>query len=253
MGTETKILCIAASHRKRGHTEYLARVAAEAAEKVDGVKTDFVNLIEKKVKRCLACHDREGRRACKIIDLNSLDKCPVKDDVGEILLKMVEADGMIIVSPVYWGNVTGILKDLMDRTGGIKVRKYWLRDKVGGAMAVAAHRHGGQEFTVLAIEIFFRIHGMIIVTDGPPTDEEYEELKDITYDSSSSNTVSVAWGRSHFAGAFASPHYGAIEKDQLGIAIAKGLGRHVAQVAKWVKASKPPLEMKAYPYEATGS
>jgi len=138
----------------------------------------------------------------------------------------------------------------MDRTGGLKVRKYWLRDKVGGAMAVAAHRNGGQEFTVLAIETFFRIHGMIIVTDGPPNDEEYEEIKGITYESPSSHNVSIAWGRSHFAGAFADPHYGTIEKDSLGIAIAKGLGRHVAEVAKWIKVARPPFERKVYAYEA---
>ncbi len=91
---------------------------------------------------------------------------------------------------------------------------------------------------------------MIIVTDGAPNEQEYQEISGITYDSPSANKVSIAWGRSHFAGAFADPFYGAIEKDQLGIAIAKGLGRHVAEVAKWIKASKPVLKRKSYSYEA---
>jgi multimeric flavodoxin WrbA len=253
MNAKTNILCIAGSHRKGGHSEFLAKVATEAAKKVDGVEAEFINLLEKKVKRCLVCVDKEGRSGCKIYDLDSLSKCPLKDDVGQIIKKCAEADGIIIVSPVYFGNVSGLLKDFMDRTSGLKVRKYWLRDKVGGALAVAAHRNGGQELTVLAIEAFFRIHGMIIVTDGAPTEEEYQEISNITYECPSSNRVSIAWGRSHFAGAFADPHYGAIEKDELGIAIAKGLGRRVAEVAKWIKNARPPFERKTYLFDTEKS
>lgn len=252
MDPKTKVLCISASQRKGGHTEFLAKIATEAAQSVDGVEAEFVNLVDKKVQRCLVCHDKEGRRGCKAVyDSTSLNKCPLKgDDVGEIMKKVADADGIIMASPVYWGNVSGLLKDFMDRSGGLKLRRYWLRDKVGGALTVAAHRNGGQEFTILAIETFFRIHGMIIVTDGPPNEEEYEEIKGITYESPSSDKVSIAWGRSHFAGAFADPFYGAIKKDSLGIAIAKGLGRHVAEVSKWIKAAKPVLERKTYSYEA---
>jgi len=249
---KVKILGLCGSQRRRGHTEFMVKESLRGAQKVKGVETELINLATKSVKPCLVqvCQDKKGWRHCRITATSGkldVSKCPIDDDMrNELTEKLLEADGMIIGSPVYWGNVTGLLKTFMDRTSGLKVNKLWLRDKVGGALSVAAQRHGGQEFTILAIENWFRIQGMIIVPDGAPTEEEIKEFGKFTYDSPSCNS-SVVWARAHFCAGWADPDHGAIEKDALAIVNSRGLGRHVAEVSKWVKAGRPKIELKEYP------
>lgn len=239
---KVEILGIVGSPRKKGHTAFMVKQALEAAREVEGVETEIIYLIDKKIGPCRSCSDENGQLTCA-----TRPRCIQDDDMtNEIYGKLLAADGIIIGSPVYWCNVSSYVKTFMDRTIWIKMRKLWLRDKVGGALTVAAHRHGGQEVAIEAIENFFRIHGMIIVGDGAPNSKEYEEFENVTYGSPSSDAVPAIWGRAHFAGGWADPYYGEIKKDVMAIINAKGLGRHVAEVAKWVKAFRPKLELKAY-------
>lgn len=75
---------------------------------------------------------------------------------------MVEADGLIFGSPVYFGTPTAELKDLIDRS--VSVRRK-LRDKVGAAFVTSGHITGGKETSIMAILQAFLIHEMIIVGD----------------------------------------------------------------------------------------
>lgn len=97
---KVKILGISGSPRK-GNTEYLVRLALEAAEGVGNVVTEFVSLREKPVKPCLAdyaCYKKGSLEA----------PCPtITDDHGnEVMAMMAKADGFIIGAPVYFGGVT---------------------------------------------------------------------------------------------------------------------------------------------------
>jgi NAD(P)H dehydrogenase (quinone) len=83
---------------------------------------------------------------------------------------MVEADGLIFGSPVYFGTPTAELKDLIDRSVGAR-RK--LRDKVGAAFTTSGHITGGKETTMLAILQAFLIHEMVVVGDPIETGGHY--------------------------------------------------------------------------------
>lgn len=74
---------------------------AEAA----GAETENIILADKKIGHCRGCF------ACW---LKTPGKCVIKDDMEE-LLKKFSADIVIIASPLYVDNVTGITKDFMDR------------------------------------------------------------------------------------------------------------------------------------------
>lgn len=67
-------------------------------------ETELILLREKKFSHCTACD------YCKEHNV-----CVLKDDIKEILDKMVEADIIVFGSPCYVANVTGLMKNLMDR------------------------------------------------------------------------------------------------------------------------------------------
>jgi multimeric flavodoxin WrbA len=248
-----KILVLTASQRKGGHTRYLGLQAQETAQQVPNVETRFIDLAEYKINPCRSCEDKNGSRFCvPIVDGEpNFAHCPATKSNGDGMLDIWDAlmwcDGMVIGSPVYFSNVSGILKNVMDRTVSTKTRKFWMRDKVGGAFAVAAHTYGGQEMTIAAIENYFRFHGMIIVADGAPTDEDLERLGSTHAPGSHQ---SVIWDRTHFCAGTADPTRGAIQYDEIAISNVRALGKRVALVTKAIKAAKQPFEMKIYPHFA---
>ena len=92
-----KVLCISGSNRN-GCTEYVLNEIKEA------VGAELVCLRHKKIglcTGCLYCH-------------NKFD-CVVKDDIFEIMDKMIAADIIIFGVPNYFDNVTGLFKNFLDR------------------------------------------------------------------------------------------------------------------------------------------
>ncbi len=75
---------------------------------------------------------------------------------------LIDADGIIIGSPVYFGTPTAEVKDLIDRS--VTARRK-LKDKVGAAFATSGHDTGGKETTMMAIHWAFLIHEMVVVGD----------------------------------------------------------------------------------------
>lgn len=246
---EVNLLFITGSHRKNGHTQYLGRQAMDAAQQIPGVHTKFIDLAARVINPCESCEDKNGARRCfQLVEGEpDFEACPAtrdNDDMIEIWKSIMWCDGMVIGSPVYTGTVSGVLKNVLDRAiVGLKTRKYWLRDKVGGAFAVAAHGYGGQEFTVVTIENFYRFAGMIIVPDGSPTEADIERLSSTTPPWSAQ---SVVWDRAHFCAATADPTRGAIKNDLVGISNVRGLGEHVAVLSKWIKAGREPVALSTY-------
>jgi len=143
------ILGVVGSPRVEGNTE---RVVAEAlnAAKEDGAETELLRLADRDIKPCTAC-----------LSCRKTGECPILDDFNPIFEKMVEADGIILSSPVYFSSATPQMKALIDRAGylsGAKGRVF--ENKVGGAIAVA--RRAGQNFTFAQLLFFFLHQGMIV-------------------------------------------------------------------------------------------
>ncbi|ADG13485.1 NADPH-dependent FMN reductase [Methanocaldococcus infernus ME] len=191
-----KILGISGSPRAEGNTTYLVKLALEEAKKL-GAEVEFISLAGKELNPCIACNK------CK-----ETGKCIIEDDVEDILKKMLEADGIILGSPVYFGGVTAQLKMIMDRSRPLR-SGFQLKNKVGGAISVGGSRNGGQETTIEQIHNFFLIHSMIVVGDAEPT--------------------------AHYGGTGFGRAPGDCEKDEVGIETAKNVGRKVAEIVKLIK------------------
>jgi len=85
------------------------------------------------------------------VALKSVDQANPED--------MLNADGIVIGSPTYFGTMTAEVKELLDKSV-----KYFgkLNGKVGAAFSTSGILGGGNETTVLDILKAFLIHGMII-------------------------------------------------------------------------------------------
>ncbi len=99
-----KILVIIGSPRKHGNTYHIAELAEELL--TDRVKTSFIQLSEKNVQDCRGC------RLC--FDLSE-EKCPCRDDILQIAQEMREADAIVLGSPVYVEDISGLMKNWIDR------------------------------------------------------------------------------------------------------------------------------------------
>ena len=144
-----KILAISGSPRQGGNTDMILRVALDVLEE-KGIETEFISLAGKSILPCTACV------ACK-----KAPRCTLKDDFDSIFRAMIESDGFIVGSPVYFGSATPELVALLDRAGYVARHNGNLFNrKVGGPIAVA--RRIGQNFTVAQLLMWYMINGMIV-------------------------------------------------------------------------------------------
>ncbi|AKG91256.1 Multimeric flavodoxin WrbA [Geoglobus ahangari] len=94
-----KILAITGTKRKGN-----SLIAASYIAKKLNAELEILNVVEKDIQPCKACY------ACLFGQ-----ECSIEDDVNEILQKIREADFVLISSPVYWLDLTGKMKMLLDR------------------------------------------------------------------------------------------------------------------------------------------
>lgn len=120
-GDIVKIVAVNGSHKgKGGNTDIMVSAFLRGAKEA-GAETANILLAEKQIKHCMAC------KACWF---NSPGKCVIKDDMSEILHIIEGADVRILATPLYFDNISSMLKVFMDRlivTGS----PYWTQDKEG--------------------------------------------------------------------------------------------------------------------------
>lgn len=100
-----KVLAIVGTGRRNGTVSNICKKIIDGV-KDNGNEGELINLFDYKVNYCIGC------RFCS---KDSSRKCFQKDDFESILDKIIEADVIILGSPVYWGNVSAIMKNFFDR------------------------------------------------------------------------------------------------------------------------------------------
>lgn len=99
-----KILILSGSPRKGGNSDLLCDEFMRGA--IDGGNSvEKIRVAEKNIGYCRACY------YCK-----DSGQCVQKDDMAEILQKMIDADLIVLASPVYFYSIDAQLKTLIDRT-----------------------------------------------------------------------------------------------------------------------------------------
>lgn len=99
-----KVLILSGSPRKNGNSDLLCeefmRGAAESGHRVEKIR-----VAEKNIGFCRACY------ACKETGV-----CVIRDDMAEVLQKMIDADVLVLASPVYFYSIDAQLKAVIDRS-----------------------------------------------------------------------------------------------------------------------------------------
>ena len=100
-----KVLILSGSPRKNGNSDILCdefmRGATEAGNEVEKIR-----VAEKKIAFCTGCY------YCQ----KSGGVCAIKDDMADVLQKIIDADVIVLASPVYFYSIDAQLKALIDRT-----------------------------------------------------------------------------------------------------------------------------------------
>jgi multimeric flavodoxin WrbA len=129
-----KVVAIGGSPRPHSNTNYLIDQAlAEIQSR--GIDAEKFVLSRYKISPCYG-HD----------DCGSLKECKIKDDGTAILEKFVEADAVILASPVYMFTITAFMKIFMDRTYFFYTHDRHLKAKVAGFIAIGGG--GGADETI---------------------------------------------------------------------------------------------------------
>lgn len=99
-----KILILSGSPRKGGNSDLLCDQFYKGAKET-GNEVEKISLSDKKIGFCIACY------ACK-----KTQRCFQKDDMDEILNKIIAADVIVMATPVYFYTMDAQMKALIDRT-----------------------------------------------------------------------------------------------------------------------------------------
>lgn len=136
-----KVVAFNGSSRKDGNTASLIwAVFKELA--AEDINVEMIQLAETPLFPCRGCGlcSRSADRRCVIAE----------DPVNEWVDKMKEADGLILASPVYFGDVTGQMKVLIDRAGMLSgANPSAFRRKVGAGIVVGRRAGGLNAFHTL--------------------------------------------------------------------------------------------------------
>lgn len=101
------VLAVNGSPRKSGNTAKLLNYAIKGAQH-EGARTKIVHLYDYNIKPCTGCLCEDimkCRYPCTIED----------DDMKQVYDEIIRADAIIIATPIYWYNVSGPVKNLIDR------------------------------------------------------------------------------------------------------------------------------------------
>jgi len=187
-----KIVGISCSPRQGKTTAAAVKICLAAAEEHDpGLKTELIELANLSIPAYLAA---------------GLPLKPGETDDFPALVDQLGAPdvaGIIVGSPVYFGNMSALCKAFLDRCIAFRKDGFKLGNKVAGVLAVGSARNGGQELTIRSIQTALMCQEMILVGDGRP----------------SAKIGATLWNQGD-----------SIAADQLGCDTAKNLGRRVAEV-----------------------
>lgn len=144
----SNVIGISCSPRMDGNTDIMVQQVLATARKT-GARVEFLRIADMKITPCDACW------TCAKTGL-----CHIEDDMRTVYPKLLNADGIVVGSPVHMGyNVSGQGQIFFDRTFSLWHQKL-LNNKVGGCIAVS-NRRGGIS-VIRSIESLFSNHQMIV-------------------------------------------------------------------------------------------
>ncbi len=111
-----RVIVISTSLRKGSNSDLLADKFIEGARSA-GKDVEKISLAGKNIQFCHGC------LACQ-----KLGRCVIKDDVNDIMTKVMTADTVVWATPIYYFEMSGQMKTLIDRMNAMYSQDYQFRD-----------------------------------------------------------------------------------------------------------------------------
>ena len=111
-----KIIVISTSLRHGSNSDMLAEKFLEGALSA-GNSVEKISLVGKNIQFCRGCMACQG-----------LGRCAIKDDVNDIMAKVLRADVVVWATPIYYYEMSGQMKTLIDRMNAMYRQDYAFRD-----------------------------------------------------------------------------------------------------------------------------
>ena len=111
-----KIIVISMSLRHGSNSDMLADHFIDGAKSA-GNDVEKISLVGKNIQFCKGC------MACQ-----KLGRCTIKDDVNDIMAKVLQADVVVWATPIYYYEMSGQMKTLIDRMNAMYELDYQFRD-----------------------------------------------------------------------------------------------------------------------------
>jgi len=143
-----KILTLIGSLRHHGNTEQILDLIQEnlilEAERVkEPLEIETIYLGQQEIHFC---------RGCRICYDRGAELCPLKDDVPALEAKMLAADGILMASPVYVDDVSGLMKTFIDRLCHVCHRPE-LAGKVGYVVATTGRSRTSKTLATMSLAL----------------------------------------------------------------------------------------------------
>lgn len=111
-----KIIVISTSLRRGSNSEMLADQFVAGAQKA-GHEVEKVTLFGKEIRFCIGC-----------LSCQTTHRCAINDDVAPIMEKVLNADVVVWATPIYYYEMSGQMKTLIDRMNAMYPMDYKFRD-----------------------------------------------------------------------------------------------------------------------------
>jgi len=148
-------------------------------------------------------------------DIENIDTLDINEKkLLELLAEVESSEGVILGTPVYFGDRSSVANKLLQLTNKNKL----LKNKAFGVLSVGAKRNGGQETTNIYTLYEALMQEAVVVGNGPKT---------------------AQYGGTVYAGDLNK----AVD-DSFGLETSYGVGRQVSQLAKILKASEAPEKVE---------
>lgn len=192
-----------------GHVYTMAEAVAAGAREVEGTEVTLYQVPELVPEDVL---EKSGAKKAR----EAFAHVPVIQPE-----QLAEADAILFGAPTRFGNMAAQMRNFLDQTGGLWTRGA-LIGKVGSVFTSTASQHGGQETTLTSFHSTLLHHGMIIV-GVPYAEQRLLTMKEIT-------------GGTPYGATTITDADGSRQPSENELAIARFQGRHVATIAKRLKA-----------------
>ncbi len=103
------VLAICGAANKNRNTATMLKSAFDGAMSVSGATGEMIYLYDLNFHGCIGCH------SCKLLDEKKLGRCAVKDGLTPVLEKAIDADVLLIGSPIYYSDLTGETRAFLER------------------------------------------------------------------------------------------------------------------------------------------